>query len=736
VQVGLGRIYSPLAVDTGTYGSLPADPTVILKQGILAAPVTLNTPAPVTAGFSINYLVEAQYADVDGNSSVLAFYNAANPASPLAGPGGLGASSTTQRFGTAAVQIKAGIAATTGTQTTPAPDSGFVGLYVVTVANGAVTITSGNIAQAPGAPFISSNLSTALTQALADARYLQQSAADLRYLRFTQQTPLEFSNGVMPTNILFPPGVPERYGAAGNGVADDTIALTKCISCNTVYSGNPGSVYGVSSVTFPFNGPLQEYRGNGSVIRGIATSQQACAVLIQTVTVDWYNFRADTYGGVVTNPNPNYNPTGTAAGGCCVWWYGPVNNSQWNRFYGFLVTDAVRGVVFGAQPGQSSTGVLQSENAVYGFRTQNCQNPWFANTAQGFCHFSEPIFFAGQSRWAGSQVFNWAAARAFENYGGTFYAQGGEVQHTAPDGASNFAADLQNIHFVGMNWETATAIQIIGPNTDISGGQMTMDKGTGDSQIFINSSATGVLSFEETVFTRAAGSGASSATPMIDSSANPNFEIKLSDTQSYEWRWNCVGGDVRLVKGGIPRYFNHRMSITGSDPNIYIINAHPTNDLFAPSVVDRMGYSTNGWFAVGIGGTLTNTTNSGPSGFLASQLQIVSASGAGASTTNATSPATVKGTGIQTQPKELFWLSGWVKISAGSIGALILQAYDLTGASISNVSVADQGSILTGVWTFVEGPVSLPSGTAYIGKGVSCNASTVQFTDLRLARAN
>jgi hypothetical protein len=42
------------------------------------------------------------------------------------------------------LQVKAGIAATTGTQTTPAADAGWTGLFVVTVANDATTITSGS----------------------------------------------------------------------------------------------------------------------------------------------------------------------------------------------------------------------------------------------------------------------------------------------------------------------------------------------------------------------------------------------------------------------------------------------------------------------------------------------------------------------------------------------------------------------------------------------------------------
>lgn len=50
--------------------------------------------------------------------------------------------------------MKAGVAATTGTQITPTPDTGCTGLYVITVAQGATTVTAGNIATYANAPFL------------------------------------------------------------------------------------------------------------------------------------------------------------------------------------------------------------------------------------------------------------------------------------------------------------------------------------------------------------------------------------------------------------------------------------------------------------------------------------------------------------------------------------------------------------------------------------------------------
>ncbi len=164
VQIGAGEIYQLAPIEATTCGTLPANTAYnILKQGIqLGSYTTTNFSAPGTAGQSINYLIEAQYADLDlsvdpttGTTPVvLQFYNSTNPAVPWSGPSNSGTTSNTFRDGVVSYQIVPGVAAATGTQTTPSPSSGWLGLWVVTVAYGQTTIVSGNIAQYSGAPFI------------------------------------------------------------------------------------------------------------------------------------------------------------------------------------------------------------------------------------------------------------------------------------------------------------------------------------------------------------------------------------------------------------------------------------------------------------------------------------------------------------------------------------------------------------------------------------------------------
>ena len=158
VNVAAGEIYSLQNVDGTAYSSLAADTAhQILKQGIRMDAGLLSCPAPGTAGQSINYLIQVTYTDTDSGATVLPYYNASNPAQAYSGPANSGTAQNTVRQGLCTVAVKAGIAATTGTQTTPAPDSGYVGAWVVTVANGQTTITAGDISQYVGAPFLSSS---------------------------------------------------------------------------------------------------------------------------------------------------------------------------------------------------------------------------------------------------------------------------------------------------------------------------------------------------------------------------------------------------------------------------------------------------------------------------------------------------------------------------------------------------------------------------------------------------
>jgi len=187
VSLGPGEIYALAPLEATVFGTLAADTThQVFKQGILLDPTLVSCPPPPTAGQAINYLVQVQYQDQDvsldpttGNATpvVLQFYNSSNPSQPWQGPNNSGQTSNTFRKGIVAIQAKAGIAATTGTQVTPAADTGWTGIWVVTVANGQTSITAGNITQYSGAPILSETLTQKISQATGDGRYAALAGA-------------------------------------------------------------------------------------------------------------------------------------------------------------------------------------------------------------------------------------------------------------------------------------------------------------------------------------------------------------------------------------------------------------------------------------------------------------------------------------------------------------------------------------------------------------------------------
>ena len=153
VAVNPGQIYQLANVDGTPYSALPQDTAhSLLKQGILMDAQSFVLAAPATSGYSQNYLIQAAYLESDVNNVVLPYYNSANPSQAFNGPGGSGNAQPTTRAGQVSLQLVAGTAASTGTQTTPAVTAGYVGLAVITVANGQSTITNASIAPYPNVP--------------------------------------------------------------------------------------------------------------------------------------------------------------------------------------------------------------------------------------------------------------------------------------------------------------------------------------------------------------------------------------------------------------------------------------------------------------------------------------------------------------------------------------------------------------------------------------------------------
>jgi hypothetical protein len=147
VVVGPGSIAQYDVVDQNAYGTLAADSAyTLMKMGINLSSTTFTLTTPATSGTAVNYLIQAAFQEADANPVVLPYYNAANPAQPFLGPSNSGAAQATLRTQRVQLQLKAGAAATVGSQATPVVDAGWVGLAVITVAYGQTQIAAANIA--------------------------------------------------------------------------------------------------------------------------------------------------------------------------------------------------------------------------------------------------------------------------------------------------------------------------------------------------------------------------------------------------------------------------------------------------------------------------------------------------------------------------------------------------------------------------------------------------------------
>lgn len=269
VLVGPGSIHSLQNVDGTAYGTLAADTTnQIVKQGLSLATQTFGTPAPATTGHSIVYLIQAAYQDVDGGAAVLPYYNASDPNVPWSGPNNSGVSQNTVRRGTCLLGVKAGVSATTGSQVTPAPDAGYVGLYAVTVANGQTTVTSGDIARLATAPFIDAKLPAMLSKIQSsEPSFAQDTSAAANTITVTlSPVPAALTNG-MPVRVKVANTVTGATVMNVNGLGNVAVVTSN----GAALGANAMLANGIYTLVYDANGNRWQLQGATALANSIPT---------------------------------------------------------------------------------------------------------------------------------------------------------------------------------------------------------------------------------------------------------------------------------------------------------------------------------------------------------------------------------------------------------------------------------------------------------------------------------
>lgn len=158
VQIGAGALFKQTPTDVTDFGPLHSNSNAAVKIAIHGGPTVKDFPRTVSLGESINYLIEANFLEIDDTPEIVQYYNKDDPTSPFYGVNNSGASQYTIRRTTVSLNIVGGQSATTGTQVTPVPTPGWLPLWVISIANGQNYIDSNSITKASNSNFAEDRL--------------------------------------------------------------------------------------------------------------------------------------------------------------------------------------------------------------------------------------------------------------------------------------------------------------------------------------------------------------------------------------------------------------------------------------------------------------------------------------------------------------------------------------------------------------------------------------------------
>lgn len=151
LQLSAGRLLTWAPIDPTTYGSLPLSTAQAYVSGVFPATQVTLAASGLAVGLAQWCLIEATYSVVDDTPTddptggFLLYYNSADLYSPLIGLHGNDLPQSTRRQAVSAIKLVYGATAILGAAVPPAPDAGYVPLYLILLTGGQTVIPQESI---------------------------------------------------------------------------------------------------------------------------------------------------------------------------------------------------------------------------------------------------------------------------------------------------------------------------------------------------------------------------------------------------------------------------------------------------------------------------------------------------------------------------------------------------------------------------------------------------------------